>query len=43
MNPAALMLSGVYMLDHLKETAAPRGLQGAIAAVIRKATRSHTI
>ena len=36
MNPTALMLSGVYMLDHLKETAAARALQNAIAAVIRK-------
>jgi len=30
------MLSGVYMLDHLKETAAARALQNAIAAVIRQ-------
>jgi len=36
MNPTALMLSGVYMLDHLNETAAARALEGAIAAVIRK-------
>ena len=36
MNPTALMLSGVYMLDHLKETAAARALQNALAAVIRK-------
>jgi isocitrate dehydrogenase (NAD+) len=36
MNPTALMLSGVYMLDHLKETAAARALENAIAAVIRK-------
>ncbi|HEV2059848.1 MAG TPA: isocitrate/isopropylmalate dehydrogenase family protein [Solirubrobacteraceae bacterium] len=35
MNPTALMLSGVYMLDHLKETAAARALENAIAAVIR--------
>jgi len=35
MNPTALMLSGVYMLDHLKESAAARALQSAIAAVIR--------
>ena len=36
MNPTALMLSGVYMLDHLKEPAAARALENAIAAVIRK-------
>ena len=36
MNPTALMLSGVYMLDHLKETAAARALEHAIAEVIRK-------
>jgi isocitrate dehydrogenase (NAD+) len=36
MNPTALMLSGVYMLDHLKETAAARALEHAIAAVIRE-------
>ena len=36
MNPTALMLSGVYMLDHLKETAAARALQNAITAVIRE-------
>ena len=36
MNPTALMLSGVYMLDHLEETAAARALKNAIAAVIRK-------
>jgi isocitrate dehydrogenase (NAD+) len=36
MNPTALMLSGVYMLDHVKEPAAARALQTAIAAVIRK-------
>ena len=36
MNPTALMLSGVYMLDHLKETAAARALESAVAAVIRK-------
>jgi isocitrate dehydrogenase (NAD+) len=36
MNPTALMLSGVYMLDHLKETAAARALERAIATVIRK-------
>jgi isocitrate dehydrogenase (NAD+) len=36
MNPTALMLSGVYMLDHLGETAAARTLERAIATVIRK-------
>jgi len=36
MNPTALMLSGVYMLDHLTETAAARALESAIAAVIRR-------
>jgi isocitrate dehydrogenase (NAD+) len=36
MNPTALMLSGVYLLDHLQENAAARALEGAIAAVIRK-------
>ena len=36
MNPTALMLSGVYMLDHLKETAAARAMEHAIAEVIRK-------
>ncbi len=36
MNPTALMLSGVYMLDHLKEPAAARALENAIATVIRK-------
>ena len=36
MNPTALMLSGVFMLDHLEETAAARALENAIAAVIRK-------
>jgi isocitrate dehydrogenase (NAD+) len=35
MNPTALMLSGVYMLDHLSEHAAARRLQAAIATVIR--------
>jgi isocitrate dehydrogenase (NAD+) len=35
MNPTALMLSGVYMLDHLEETAAARALEHAIAGVIR--------
>ena len=36
MNPTALLLSGVYMLDHLEETAAARAMESAIAAVIRK-------
>ena len=36
MNPTAIMLSGVYMLDHLKETTAARAMEHAIAAVIRK-------
>jgi len=42
MSPTALMLPGVYMLDHLNETTAARALQNAIAAVIRRATRSPT-
>ena len=36
MNPTALMLSGVYMLDHLEESEAARALENAIAAVIFK-------
>ena len=36
MNPTALMLSGVYMLDHLKQTTAARALEQALATVIRK-------
>ena len=36
MNPTALLLSGVYMLDHLEETAAARAMESAIATVIRK-------
>ena len=36
MNPTAIMLSGVYMLDHLKEAAAARAMERAIAEVIRK-------
>jgi isocitrate dehydrogenase (NAD+) len=36
MNPTALMLSGVYLLDHLQEADAARALEDAIAAVIRK-------
>src|ERR687889_942841 len=35
-NPTALMLSGVYLLDHLKETIAARALENAIATVIRR-------
>ena len=35
-NPTALMLSGVYMLDHLEESEAARALENAIAAVIFK-------
>jgi isocitrate dehydrogenase (NAD+) len=36
MNPTALMLSGVYMLEHLEETGAARRMEQALAAVIRK-------
>jgi isocitrate dehydrogenase (NAD+) len=36
MNPTALMLSGVYMLDYLEETEAAQALERALAAVIRK-------
>jgi isocitrate dehydrogenase (NAD+) len=36
MNPTALMLSGVYMLDYLEEIEAARAMEDAIAAVIRK-------
>jgi isocitrate dehydrogenase (NAD+) len=36
MNPTALMLSGIYMLDHLKESEAARAMERAIAEVIRK-------
>ncbi|MDQ3678700.1 MAG: isocitrate/isopropylmalate family dehydrogenase [Actinomycetota bacterium] len=35
-NPTALMLSGVYMLDHLGETDAAQAMETAIATVIRK-------
>ncbi len=35
-NPTALMLSGVYMLEHLGERAAAERLERALAAVIRK-------
>jgi isocitrate dehydrogenase (NAD+) len=36
MNPTALMLSGVYMLDHLGETDAAQRMEQALAAVIRQ-------
>jgi len=36
MNPTALMLSGVYMLDHLQETEAARKMEESLAAVIRR-------
>ncbi|MGI8557575.1 MAG: isocitrate/isopropylmalate dehydrogenase family protein [Solirubrobacteraceae bacterium] len=35
-NPTALMLSGVYMLEHLEERAAAERMERAIAAVIRR-------
>jgi isocitrate dehydrogenase (NAD+) len=35
-NPMAVMLSGVLMLRHLKETAAADALEGAIASVIQE-------
>ena len=35
MNPTALILSGIYMLDHLGETAAAQRVEQALAAVIR--------
>ncbi len=35
-NPTALMLSGVYMLEHLGERAAAASLEDALAGVIRK-------
>jgi isocitrate dehydrogenase (NAD+) len=35
-NPTALMLSGVYMLDHLDESDAARRMEKAIAEVIRR-------
>jgi len=38
-NPTALMLSGVYMLDHLGEADAARALESAMATVIRKGER----
>ena len=38
-NPTALMLSGVYMLDHLGERDAAQRMERAIAGVIRKGER----
>jgi isocitrate dehydrogenase (NAD+) len=35
-NPTALMLSGVYLLEHLGETDAAERMEGAIAAVIAR-------
>jgi len=35
-NPTALMLSGVYMLDHLGEREAAQRMEGAIATVIAR-------
>jgi isocitrate dehydrogenase (NAD+) len=35
MNPTALILSGIYMLDHLGEIEAARSVEQALAAVIR--------
>jgi isocitrate dehydrogenase (NAD+) len=35
-NPTALMLSGVYMLEHLGERDAAERMEGAIAAVIAR-------
>jgi isocitrate dehydrogenase (NAD+) len=35
-NPTALMLSGVYLLEHLGETDAAARMEGAIAAVIAR-------
>jgi len=39
MNPTALMLSGVLMLDHLGEHDAANALEAALASVIRKGER----
>jgi isocitrate dehydrogenase (NAD+) len=39
MNPTALMLSGVYLLEHLGEQEAARRMEGALAAVIRAGDR----
>jgi isocitrate dehydrogenase (NAD+) len=36
MNPTALMLSGVYLLDHLEEHEAARRMETALASVIRR-------
>ena len=36
MNPTALMLSGVYLLEHLAEHDAARRMEDALAAVIRR-------
>ena len=36
MNPTALMLSGVYLLEYLEEDAAARRMEDALAAVIRR-------
>ena len=36
MNPTALILSGVLMLEHLGETEAARRLEGAVSAVIQE-------
>ncbi|MGI8920676.1 MAG: isocitrate/isopropylmalate dehydrogenase family protein [Solirubrobacteraceae bacterium] len=38
-NPTALMLSGVYMLEHLQEQDAARRMEAAIAAVIERGER----
>jgi isocitrate dehydrogenase (NAD+) len=36
MNPTALLLSGVYMLEHLQERDAAQRMEAALAAVIRR-------
>ena len=36
MNPTALILSGVLMLDHLGETEAARRLEKAVAQIIKE-------
>jgi isocitrate dehydrogenase (NAD+) len=36
MNPTALMLSGIYMLEHLDETEAAQAMESALATVIRE-------
>jgi isocitrate dehydrogenase (NAD+) len=38
-NPTALMLSGVYMLEHLGEGEAAERLEGALGSVIKKGER----